>query len=317
MSTIEGFREQRRALFAAYGFDGKPVQLADSAGRESYALARTNGSTPTVLVYGGVGDGAEWAQLAASIDGSVVIPDRPGFGLGYPVTFTAGNVRRVAGEWLTGIADGLRVEKINVVGCSMGGLFATAFALDHPDRIEHLVLAGSPASLVERMETFLRLWTAPGIGALITRAARFSDVEQVRSRIYRNYVSHPEAVPHDVLELTLAALQLPGKSAANRALLQAVMTVKGVRPELRFRDAMTRLEIPTLFAWGDSDRLEPASTGMALAGEMPAATFVKIEDAGHIPHIDQPTAVTAAINGFLHQRGTGSPERASVIPLPT
>jgi pimeloyl-ACP methyl ester carboxylesterase len=304
MGTIEGFQEKRRALFAAHGFDGKPVQLTDSAGRESYALARTNGSTPTVLVYGGVGDGAEWAQLAASIDGSVVIPDRPGLGLGYPVAFTADNVRQVAGEWLTGIADGLGVDRINVVGGSMGGLFSTAFALDHPDRIEHLVLAGSPASLVERMETFLRLWAAPGIGALITKAARFSDVEQVRARIYRNYVSHPETVPQDVLDLTLASLQLPGKSAANRALLQAVMTVKGVRPELRFRDAMTRLEVPTLFAWGDSDRVEPASTGMAVAGEMPAAKFVEIEDAGHIPHVDQPTAVAAAINGFLRKPAT-------------
>ena len=180
-----------------------------------------------------------------------------------------------------------------------GGLFATCFALDHPDRIERLVLAGSPASLVQKMETFLRLWTAPGIGALITKVARFSTVEQVRSRIYASYSAHPDRVPEDVLQLTLASLQLPGKNAANRALLRAVMTFQGVRPELQLRQEMTGLRVPTLFAWGDSDKVEPFNTGQTLAAEMPTAQFTRIDDAGHIPHVDQPEAVAAAINQFL------------------
>jgi len=59
--------------------------------------------------------------------------------------------------------------------------------------------------------------------------------------------------------------------------------------------------VPTLFAWGAKDQLAPADVGRDLAARMSSAQVAVIEDAGHIPHIDQPDTVATAINRFLDQ----------------
>jgi hypothetical protein len=66
----------RRAAFAHRGYAGKDRRIPDRAGRESHALVAGDGLRPTVLVHGGAGFTIEWAQIAAWLDGPVVIPDR-------------------------------------------------------------------------------------------------------------------------------------------------------------------------------------------------------------------------------------------------
>jgi pimeloyl-ACP methyl ester carboxylesterase len=80
----EHFERLRLAAFAHRGFAGEGRRIPDRAGRESYALVSGDGPCPTVLVHGGVGNTIEWAEIAARLDGPVVIPDRPGFGLSHP-----------------------------------------------------------------------------------------------------------------------------------------------------------------------------------------------------------------------------------------
>jgi pimeloyl-ACP methyl ester carboxylesterase len=64
---------------------------------------------------------------------------------------------------------------------------------------------------------------------------------------------------------------------------------------------LAALEVPVLFVWGEHDQLAPVEAAHDLAQRMPDAKVTTIEDAGHIPHLDQPDAAAAAINGFLRQ----------------
>src|SRR6266540_1566891 len=80
----ERFEQLRLAAFANRGFTGEGRRIPDRAGRKSYALVSGDGPCPTVLVHGGVGFTIEWAEIAARLEGPVVIPDRPGFGLSDP-----------------------------------------------------------------------------------------------------------------------------------------------------------------------------------------------------------------------------------------
>src|SRR5437763_9389687 len=80
----EQFERLRLAAFVHRGFAGEGRRIPDRAGRETYALVSGDGPCPTVLVHGGVGNTIEWAEIAARLDGSVVIPDRPGFGPSHP-----------------------------------------------------------------------------------------------------------------------------------------------------------------------------------------------------------------------------------------
>ena len=296
----EQFERLRLAAFARRGFAGGGQRIADRAGRETYALVSGDGPCPTVLVHGGLGNTIEWAEIAARLDGPVVIPDRPGFGLSHPHDYHRIDYRADAVRWLLELTDGLGVEQIDLVANSMGGFFAIAFAAAHPDRVRRLILSGSPGGVFPRLGLFLQLWATPGIGALISRI-RFRDTETLRKRVFGGILVHPDRLPIDLLEVALAGINLPGTAETNRAILQNVATIRGWRPEMRLDDPLAALEVPALFAWGAEDQLAPADVGHGLAGRMSNAQVAVIEDAGHIPHIDQPDAVATAINRFLHQ----------------
>ena len=57
--------------------------------------------------------------------------------------------------------------------------------------------------------------------------------------------------------------------------------------------------VPTLVVWGEADRIGDVEYGRVLAGAIPAARFEVIDEAGHLPQIERPEALTAAISGFL------------------
>ena len=294
------FEQLRLGAFTDRGFAGEGRRIPDRAGRQTYALVSGDEPCPTVLVHGGVGNTIEWAQIAARLDRPVVIPDRPGFGLSHPHDRHRGDFRADAARWLLELTDGLAVRQIDLVAGSMGGFFATAFAAAHPDRVRRLILSGSPGGLFPRIGLFLQLWATPGIGALISQI-RFRDTETLRKRMFGSYLLHPDRLPNDLLEVALAGINLPGTSATNRAILQAVATFRGWRPKMRLDDTLAALQVPTLFVWGAKDQLAPADIALALTKRMCDARLTVIEDAGHIPHLDQPDAVAEAVNEFLQQ----------------
>lgn len=296
----ERFGQLRLAAFTNRGFNGAGRRIPDRAGRETYALVSGAGACPTVLVHGGVGFTTEWAEIAARLDGPVVIPDRPGFGLSHPHDYRRVDYRADAAHWLHELTDGLGAEQIDLVAGSMGGFFAIAFAAAHPEGVRRLILSGSPAGLFPKIGLFLQLWATPGIGALISRI-KFRDTETLRKRMFGSYLVHPERLASDLLEVALAGINLPGASDTNRAILQAVATLRGWRPEMRLDDTLTGLSVSTLFVWGANDQLAPANLARDLAGRMSNANVTVIDDAGHIPHLDQPAAVAQAVNEFLHQ----------------
>ena len=226
------------------------------------------------------------------------IPDRPGFGLSYPTDYHRLDFRADAARWLLELTEGLAVDKIDLVGNSMGGFFAIAFAAAHPERVRKLVLCGTAGGLFPKPGLFLQLWATPGVGALISKI-RFRDAEMLRKRAFSSYLVHPERVPADLLEVALLGSNLPGTADTNQAIMQAVATIRGWRPQLRLETALTTLSVPTLFICGDHDPVAGPDVARDLITRMPDARLTVIPDAGHIPHLDQPEGVAAALNDFL------------------
>jgi pimeloyl-ACP methyl ester carboxylesterase len=88
--------------------------------------------------------------------------------------------------------------------------------------------------------------------------------------------------------------------------MQAVATIRGWRPQLRMEAALVTLPASTLFICGDHDPLASPDVARQLSTGMPDAHLTVIPDAGHIPHLDQPEPVAAALNEFLsHPLTTG------------
>jgi len=293
------FERERLALFARHGFDGDARRIADRQGRTTYVIARGEGGPcPTVLVHGGLSEASEWCLLAGLLPGRVLVPDRPGCGLSYRVDYRGTDYRGAAAEWLLDLVDGIGAGQVDLVANSMGGYFSIAFALAHHDRVRRLALVGAPPGLGGELPLFLRLWATPVVGSLIGRM-KITDPETLRKRVFPMLVTHPEKVPLDFLQIAVAADALPGADRTSSSMLRRVGTLRGWRAELLLTDDMARLPVPTLFAWGDGDKFVPRARGEAVAARMPDARFEVIPDAGHVPYLERPEAVAAAVNGFL------------------
>ncbi len=292
------FEQLRLAAFDSRGLAVEGGRIADAAGRITYALVSGDGPCPTVLIHGGVGNTVEWADLAPKLTGPIVVPDRPGFGLSYPQDYRRVDYKGDVARWMLELTDGLGCDQINLVASSMGGFCAIAFATAHPSRVRRLVLTGTAGGLFPSPGIFLQLWATPGIGALISKL-KIKDTETLRKRAFGAYVTHPERLADDLLDVALAGMNLPGTADTNRAILQSVATLRGWRPEMRLDDELTELDVPTLFAWGDNDRFAKPDVARVLAGRMSNAEVAIIHDSGHLPHLDQPVAVAGAVNDFL------------------
>lgn len=308
----ETFERARLALFARHGFEGESRRVIDRQGRATYMIARGGADCPTLLIHGGLSQAGEWALLAGRIQGDVIVPDRPGCGLSYPIDYRGLDYRREAAEWLCELLAGIGAERVNLVGNSMGGFFSMAFATAYPDRVRRLVLVGAPAGIDRWIPPVLRLWGNPVAGRLIAglRLTNPSTAETLRRRVFAPLlVAHSERVPRELLELSIAAASLPGAGRTSYSILRSVSTLRGWRRELLMREAMAGCAVPTLFLWGERDAFAPPASGQDLAARMPEATLEVLPDAGHLPYLDQPETVAGAINRYLALGAAGEEHR--------
>lgn len=105
-----------------------------------------NNHPPVILLHGFTLDHRSWAANAAVIGKSfrVIVPDAKGHGLSDAPPSGYGRADRV--EDLLGLLDALKIEKLHLVGLSMGGSTAIGFALKYPDRLVSLTLVDTGAA---------------------------------------------------------------------------------------------------------------------------------------------------------------------------
>ena len=62
---------------------------------------------------------------------------------------------------------------------------------------------------------------------------------------------------------------------------------------------LRRISAPTQFIWGAQDGIVTPDYGRAYASHVPGAAFTQIEEAGHLPHVEQPDAFLRELNAFI------------------
>ena len=213
----------------------------------------------------------------------VIAPDLPGFG-GSAVSagLSIDSIADVVAELL----DHLGVnERVIVVGLSMGGYAALAFARLYPQRVRALVLADTKADPDDAdgraaRDKMIQLVTDQGPAAVI---------EQMLPKMLAPATAerHPEVVRY--VRETAAGQKAEGIVAALKALRD--------RPDAR--PGLGHVSFPTLVIVGEADAITPSEKAQDLAGQIPNARLVTIPDAGHLSNLENPVAFAAAVREFL------------------
>jgi pimeloyl-ACP methyl ester carboxylesterase len=306
-SIRDSFEQKRLAFMTGQGFECEPQRIIGRTGRSTYVMTSGEGTPSRVLIHGGLSEGSVWGGLAGRLNGRIVVADRPGCGLSDPVDYRkVDTYRDAAAQWVGEVADGLGERQIDVVGNSMGGYFAIAFALANPERVRRLILAGGPAGLPIDVPLFIRLWGNP-IAEKAIRRMKFKDVDSFRNTVYPTAAAHPERIPDELAEIEFAAGNLPGFSLTSYTMFRSITTLRGWRSDFLIGESLTRLDKPTLFVWGDADAAVPLAMGRSLTNRMSKADLRVIQEAGHLPWLDEPVQVAQVINEFLGRRPSPNP----------
>lgn len=171
-----------------------------------------------------------------------------------------------------------------LVGNSLGGHVALRLALDQPERVRGIVLAGS-SGLFER--TFEK--------DVQHRPSR-EWLDRKISDLFYDSSNMPSGVVDQVFE------ELSNRKSA-RALVRMSRTAKADHMGTR----LPLIKQPVMLLWGRQDSVTPASVAEEFASLLPNATIRWIEKCGHTPMIEHPVEFAAGLNEFLDRLDDAAP----------
>jgi pimeloyl-ACP methyl ester carboxylesterase len=314
----EQFRRLQEAALAEYGVSATS-RFVDIQTPPAHVHVLESGIGEPLVMVSGNAPAMLWAPLAARLASRfhLLMPDRPGTGLTTTFNFRGVDLRSHGVEFLRGTLDALGLDRVAIAGNSMGGFFAMAFAMEYPEMVSKLILLGETGnSAGGPVKRFYRLVGTRGLNAVLhatvlrpPKSAAEARAGLTRSRL----VADPDRVSDALLEGFAAGARMPGVSRSFRTMVERVFTPKGIglfgRPTAAtyaVTPELEKLTSPTLFLWGDQDPLGTPDIGRMLAGKMPHARLQVVEDAGHLPWLDQLDFCTEVITGFLTE-GAGTP----------
>ena len=180
----------------------------------------------------------------------------------------------------------LQLERAHVIGLSLGGIIAQQLALDHPSRIDRLVLI----SCTNRFGPYLL-----EVAKLLAQALRHFPPELYRRTVELLGTSPGYLDAHaDEIEerIKMACSQEVPRKALARQL--RCLGCNDIADPQHYR-----IIAPTLVISGALDTLIPARYGRKMADEIPGSEFVSLPDCGHNPLIEQPENVVPRVIEFL------------------
>ena len=256
------------------------------------------GEGPPVVLLNGIGvPAAMFAPLVARLGGFTHhAVDLPAFGLTDSVPELATDLRANAVRFLTEVLDGLCLERPLIVASSLGSLWSSWLAIDHPERVGGLVHLGCPAIVLDTSAPVpMRLLSTRLLGPLLMRLQPPSprQVEQLAAMVNE----HP--LPPDIAELVLATERLPHFQDTFLAVLNRLVRLRGNRSELSLSvEDLARIDAPTLLVFAADDPMGGADVGARVAAAM-ARAELHVVDGGHAPWVHHADQVAPLVTAFL------------------
>jgi 4,5:9,10-diseco-3-hydroxy-5,9,17-trioxoandrosta-1(10),2-diene-4-oate hydrolase len=235
-----------------------------------------HGSGPAVVFVHGSGPGVNAYsnffpnyRAIATAGYRCVLPDMIGFGwsskpddIDYTLELFVPTLR----EFL----DLLKIERCVLVGNSLGGAISMKLAIDHPERVEKLIVMGPGG--IEARETYFKM---PGIQKMVSQFVGSGFDRPGLRRLLELLAYDPNTITDELLEQRFNILQTQPKAVLAR------MSITDLTPELG------KLRGPLLGFWGVEDQFCPASGYEKILRAVPDSRFIMYSRCGHWAMIER------------------------------
>jgi pimeloyl-ACP methyl ester carboxylesterase len=298
-TRIQRYRQAERAWWAHHGLEPTErfIQLASPAVR--LRVLEVGSGAPVLFIHGTAGAGPVWAPLVRELLGfRCLLLDRPGWGLSAPVHYARYQYQTLVVDLLTGVLDALGVDRTDVVGGSIGTLWALRLAAARPSRVHRAVLIGAgPVVPQVRVPVPIRLLTSP-LGAIMVR---LPDKPGQLRRL--GHGASLDAGRLDAFMRWRMALTRDTDSMRHeRAMAREVVNwLRGYRPGLMLRDAeLAGIQQPTLWVYGTADPMATVDAWRDVVGLLPRGELQLVQGGGHAPWLDDPSQVGGQVSRFFN-----------------
>ena len=262
-----------------------PVLKTVQAGDRVIAY-RESGAGPVVLALHGIGSGsASWAAQLGGLASRfrVIAWDAPGYG-GSNQLPDRTPPASAYGDAVASMLNALEIEKVHLVGHSLGALIGAAFCSGHPERLLSVVLANAAAGYanagdvlrVRRLQDRLEAMAELGPAKLAEQRARVLLSPLASDEVYEK------------VRAVQASLRPDGYAQAARMLHSSDI----------HEDAAS-ISVPALVMCGSEDAVTPEDTNRRLAESIPGAAYQSLEGLGHASYVEGPEIFNAALTEFI------------------
>jgi esterase len=278
MTTSQGHRDQTATLG---GIRFHWVEWGEPAAR------------PIVLLHGITGHARTWDRLAPDLTHAfrVIALDQRGHGDSAPAPdadYTTGTMARDVGA----LADHLGLATFTLLGLSMGGRVAIAYAGTNPGRVERLVIVDIGPDIhppgLERVRSMMagaseRIESEADAVEYIRRANPLYDEAELRHRVAHGLKRTPDG-----------ALTWKYDKA-----LRDMMRSGGRRPDMDLWAPLAKIACPTLLVRGAESDIFSPEIAKRMLDTLPDGRLAEVAGAGHTVPGDQPVAFARAVRSFL------------------
>jgi pimeloyl-ACP methyl ester carboxylesterase len=247
-----------------------------------------------LLVHGGAVGGqgfANWQKPLADAGYRVIVPDLLGYG--YSERPDVPYTREFYTTQLSELLSGLNVTKrVNVIGASLGGTIATAFAAENPAKVASLALMAPAGGGRSKIVAGPLDW--PVVGDWIFRVMGPSQVETMITDSYENTPARDEMT---------AWMKDQGRySGFGEGIVNTIRNYDSTwQPDTN--QAVGRTTIPVLAVWGTDDKVNPYPQCDQLRQWIPQLQVFTLDGSGHAITYGQADTVLARVIPFLAKAG--------------
>jgi pimeloyl-ACP methyl ester carboxylesterase len=242
------------------------------------AFERRGKGTPLVLVHGYPLDHTIWQPVVPLLenDFDLIIPDLPGFGESH----VHGNNSLLPGmaEDLAALLGYLKIKKVVVIGHSMGGYVALAFARAYSESLLGLGLVASQA-LADSPEK---------------KASRYQEAEHILSHGVGDVAADmsTKLTDNPILQAHLKNLMMKQHP---QGLAEALKAMAERHDSMQL---LQELSIPVVLVHGLADKLIPPERARSIRKVVKDGYLTEIEGAGHMPMMEAPQVTAEALKTF-------------------
>ncbi|WP_342827088.1 alpha/beta fold hydrolase [Candidatus Lucifugimonas marina] len=250
---------------------------------------------PVILLHGGGAGSAIWFRQIEMLAKSnrVIVPDHPLFGLSSQTAYEAPFLDS-AKAYMIGFMDALGLTRADFVALSLGAQIALAMAMSESSRVGRLVVIGS-SGLGKEFPLIYKLSNVPVLGRLIVRPNRWGQDNYFKTmEVVDSEFDDAGAYKQYAYDVTLTR----GHARGMRSSI-SVLTDFGGQKSIFSDDQLRSIRQPVLAVWGEHDPVFPVRHGYRLARLVRNSSLHVIDNARHVPLLDNPDVVNELIAGFI------------------